>query len=212
MIVHREADSPSVAWKNGAGTTRELHRQPPHGTEFDWRLSLATIERAAPFSPYSGYARTLVLVAGDGLRLQFAGHGQVVLASAGEIARFDCDWQTNGELLGGPSRDLNLIVARERAESVHQCAAVSEELRVPTAGWDETLVCCLSGDLQLRNACGETLILGAVDVACCTAADGIVSCQPYSTAAGSLFVASLRRLDSRADPRATAQGPSGPPA
>lgn len=212
MIVHREAGCASVAWKNGAGMTRELHRQPPHGAEFDWRLSVATIERSGPFSAYPGYARTLVLVAGAGLRLRFGTHGESILTFPGEIACFDGEWQTSGELLGGPSRDLNLIVARASAEFIQHSALVLEGLLVPTAGWDETLVCCVSGALQLRNAANETVRLGAVDVACCTGADGIVTCQPNSTAPAHVFVTSVRRLQRRDDPPASARGPSDPPA
>ena len=76
MIILRESSYITVPWKNGGGVTREILRSPPESTAFDWRLSLATIDLPGPFSAFEGYHRTLVLVRGAGVELNFAAHGR----------------------------------------------------------------------------------------------------------------------------------------
>ena len=59
-------------WRNGLGWTREILRQPDR-EDWDWRLSIAEIQGDAPFSAFPGVERMLVLLHGEGLRLQFDG-------------------------------------------------------------------------------------------------------------------------------------------
>src|SRR3984885_1398856 len=83
MIILRESTYVTVPWKNGGGVTREILRSPPESTAFDWRLSLATIDSPGPFSSFDGYHRTLVLVRGAGVELNFAQHGTSRLSTPG---------------------------------------------------------------------------------------------------------------------------------
>ncbi|MBS0193963.1 MAG: HutD family protein [Proteobacteria bacterium] len=80
-----------VRWRNGGGWTREIAsgRMPvesvatsmPTG-DWDWRLSIAEIERDGPFSEFAGCDRVLVLLSGNGMRLNFTGTG---VAGAGHV-------------------------------------------------------------------------------------------------------------------------------
>src|SRR3546814_12598530 len=59
-------------WRNGLGWTREIHaHRPDPGSDWAWRLSIAEIERDAPFSAFPGVDRELVLLPGHGLPLPF---------------------------------------------------------------------------------------------------------------------------------------------
>ncbi len=71
----RREDYPVTPWKNGLGITREVLRHPvgTTGETFDWRLSMAEVTADAPFSPFPGIERHLVVVAGGGLRLVIDG-------------------------------------------------------------------------------------------------------------------------------------------
>lgn len=55
--VHYD-DVPDQPWKNGGGTTRELHR------DERWRLSIATITAAGEFSSFPGIDRTFTVARG----------------------------------------------------------------------------------------------------------------------------------------------------
>ncbi|MDH4050335.1 MAG: HutD family protein [Rubrivivax sp.] len=107
MIVQADGVVPTP-WRNGGGRTRELLRWPAEG---DWRLrlSLADIAADGPFSPFPGVARWFVVVQGDGVALRF-GDGDRQLRAGDAPLRFDGAQAPGCRLLGGATRDLNLML------------------------------------------------------------------------------------------------------
>ncbi|WP_334178344.1 HutD family protein [Pseudoxanthomonas sp.] len=103
-------------WKNGLGWTREIVRVPDNET-WDWRLSIAEIERDAAFSSFAGIDRELVLLGGNGLRLKF-GDGRVVeLMPPHDRLRFAGEEVVTGELVDGMTHDFNLMWRRDRVRT-----------------------------------------------------------------------------------------------
>jgi environmental stress-induced protein Ves len=98
-------------WKNGGGFTTELARAPL------WRLSIAEVERAGPFSDFTGFERTIMLLSGDGMELDFDHAPSVRIDRPEEPLVFDGGWKTHCRLLGGPVTDMNLMVVRESARA-----------------------------------------------------------------------------------------------
>lgn len=99
-------------WRNGAGWTREIVAVPATG-DWDWRLSIAEIERDAPFSQFPGVDRELVLLAGQGLSLHFEdGECHALHPPHGRL-RFSGERVVRGELLDGPTQDFNLMWRRD---------------------------------------------------------------------------------------------------
>jgi environmental stress-induced protein Ves len=191
MIILRESGYRAVPWKNGGGVTREIVRVPPEPTAFDWRLSLASIDSPGPFSAFDGYQRTLVLVRGAGVELDFGQHGRAKLSVAGQMVSFDGAWPAGCTLLDGPSTDLNLIVSKERARCASRSLQLEQTELVQTAEWPETLVCCISGAVRLTNIAGEVKDLSGVDVAWCSPSDGAISCSPRDSTPARVFVAGV---------------------
>lgn len=192
MQVLRESRYVTVPWKNGGGLTREILKFPPDAADFDWRLSLATIAAPGPFSAFDGYDRTLVLVRGAGVVLNFGPHGQTTLRAPGHVVAFDGAWPATCTLIDGPSTDMNLIVARARAEARTSILRVATRETIPTSGWEETLVCCLSGAVQIENASGEAATLSGADVARCNPGDAAITCGPQGLGPALLFIAFVR--------------------
>jgi hypothetical protein len=62
---------------------------------------------------------------------------------------------------------------------------------VQTAQHALTLVCCISGGVRVTNTAGQIADLSSVDVARCSADDGVISCSPLGTIPVQLFVAGL---------------------
>jgi environmental stress-induced protein Ves len=105
-------------WKNGGGVTRELARghapnEPDSGSAFSWRLSIADIERAGPFSAFDGYCRTLVLLQGTGLRLDFQDGLDARLDRIANMVEFDGGEAVSASLGAGPCRVINVMTARQ---------------------------------------------------------------------------------------------------
>lgn len=191
MIILRASSYRTVPWKNGGGVTREILREPPEPTPFDWRLSLATIDSPGPFSAFAGYHRTLVLVSGAGVELDFGQQGRARLTVPGQVVAFDGAWQTSCTLLDGRSTDLNLIVSQERMRSSSECLQLTQPRLLQTAQWPQTLVCCISGAVRLTHGTGQTQELSSVDVARSSPDDGAITCSPLGSAPAWIFVAGL---------------------
>ncbi|HEY6927583.1 MAG TPA: HutD family protein [Steroidobacteraceae bacterium] len=188
----RESEYVTVPWKNGGGLTREILRVPSDAASFDWRLSLATIATPGPFSAFDGCERTLVLVRGAGVALDFGPYGQTTLRAPGQLVAFDGAWPTRCTLIDGPSTDLNLIVARARAEAHAVVLRVTAPRIIHTSGWEETLVCCISGSVRIETGTADATTLRGADVARCNPGDGVMTCGSQEHGPALLLVAAVR--------------------
>lgn len=106
---------PATPWKNGGGSTRELVCWPPGaGSDaFGWRVSVARIAAAGPFSAFAGVDRQIMLLDGDGVTL----HGDQAelchtLQQRWQPWSFAGEQPLNSRLIGGPSTDFNLMLRR----------------------------------------------------------------------------------------------------
>ena len=106
-------------WKNGAGLTREIAFGGTSSPSFDWRISLAEVERDAPFSAFAGVDRCIVLLRGAGMRLRSAA-GAIeppidhALTTPLAPFRFPGEVALDASLAGGPSRDFNVMTPPRR--------------------------------------------------------------------------------------------------
>jgi len=102
-------------WKNGGGVTRQIAAEPMDaGGAFAWRLSVADVAQPGPFSRFEGVDRTLVLLEGAGMMLDEGGVTHT-LARPLDIARFAGEAVIEARLVDGATRDLNLMVHRDKA-------------------------------------------------------------------------------------------------
>ncbi|GAB1387259.1 HutD family protein [Melaminivora sp.] len=106
---------PPTPWKNGGGATRELACWPPGSglQDFGWRVSVASVTQAGPFSCFPGIDRQIMLLQGAGMLLRGPGLEHRLeqpwqpFAFAGEL-RLDC------QLLGAACQDFNLMLRRDQ--------------------------------------------------------------------------------------------------
>jgi environmental stress-induced protein Ves len=110
----RSTDVTLTPWKNGGGSTRTLAQWPADSglTDFSWRISIASIEQDGPFSSFDGVDRTLVLLDGQGMMLDFEGRPVRVDPSAPRVD-FAGEDAPGCRLLDGPTSDFNLMWARK---------------------------------------------------------------------------------------------------
>ncbi|HHL4083284.1 HutD/Ves family protein [Burkholderia sola] len=116
-VMIRAADLVASPWKNGGGVTREIGAFPPGAAldTFAWRVSVADVGAAGPFSRFDGVDRTLVLLSGAGMTLAEAGGAKHVLDAP--LARVDFAGETaiDATLHDGATRDFNLMTRRSAA-------------------------------------------------------------------------------------------------
>lgn len=137
-------------WKNGGGTTLEIARE-DLGGRMHWRLSIATVATSGPFSDFSGYRRTILLLSGAGMVLDFDGAPPQRLDQPHVPFEFDGGTPAYGSLIQGPVDDFNLMVDAARATGT---LAVLELGTAPltltsTLNHDVALLFSLSGTARI---------------------------------------------------------------
>lgn len=155
-------------WKNGGGVTTELAMSPPGAglDDFDWRVSLASIAEDGPFSQFPGVDRTLVLVAGDGVLLDF-GDERVVLSPSEPLVEFAGEDPVHatisGPMTGQSTLDFNVMTRRgryrHRIEPFVVCGSVPLPRRSGT-----TLVFLADGESLSVGSARERLALVRYDL------------------------------------------------
>jgi environmental stress-induced protein Ves len=152
-----------MAWKNGQGVTREIAREPGAGESFLWRLSIAEVSADGAFSLFPGCDRTITLIQGAGMELDFEE------APAKRIDRrfapfdFAGDWHCRCRLIQGSIRDFNLMVDRSAVRAETRALRLSEAAIEAEAADGRVLVYCGEGRISAGGftaEAGDTLNLG----------------------------------------------------
>jgi environmental stress-induced protein Ves len=162
-VILRAADRLAVPWKNGGGLTREVAVH-PSGSDlgnFDWRVSIAEVQRGGPFSFFPAVDRHLAVISGR-LVLSVSGRDPLTLCPDSHFVAFPGDVPASAEPVELPVTDLNVMTRRGRFFARLRRGSVPSEsvVRLET---DTTLIVAL-GALVVRAAHIECS-LSALDAA-----------------------------------------------
>jgi environmental stress-induced protein Ves len=203
MRIIRQSSFAAVPWRNGGGVTYEAIRVPAGSEPFLWRLSVARIDAAGPFSDFAGYHRFMVLLKGAGVVLRFSARtataavggtaagrvGEPVreLRSAGDMAEFDGGLAVHCELIQGPCVDLNLMVSKTLSGVQARVEEIGVGDSLPVGRESTTLLFPLDVPAALAGV-GGTDLIEPWDVALLSGGE---AAQVRTSARGKLFLASL---------------------
>ncbi|MBP2237247.1 environmental stress-induced protein Ves [Sinorhizobium kostiense] len=165
MRILRASDYKHMPWKNGGGETVEIAVSPERGTlsDFDWRISMATVASDGAFSSFSGIDRTLSILDGAGLTLFIEGRPPKLLTTADPPLSFPADVPTSARLNDGPVTDLNVMTRRHALK--HRVRRLHVEGALPiTTSAREIVLFCHRGSVALATA-GVSATLHALDTA-----------------------------------------------
>lgn len=131
-------------WRNGGGVTRDVAIFPPGAGDDDflWRVSIATIDTAGPFSAFPGADRLLVPLAGT-LSLTIGRESEHRLQPGDPAFAFPGEAAVTGAPVGGACTVVNLMARRGLVRS-------QVELRT-----------------QIRASAGHILLLAIEQTAVC---------------------------------------------
>jgi environmental stress-induced protein Ves len=189
-----------MPWKNGGGETIEIAASPEGASldAFDWRVSMARVDRPGPFSVFPGVDRTLTVLGGGRLVLHFEDGADVGLTPDSAPYAFPADVPVTATLPEGGITDLNVMTRRGRMS--HEVRRHNVES--PTAlacEADEALILLRGGAAHVKAATseldladGDAVILGA---------GGSITVTPAGTATLFVVAFSLDELPPRAPPR-----------
>lgn len=151
-------------WKNGGGSTTEIAVFPPGAgfDDFDWRVSLATITQDGPFSAFPGIDRTLALVDGDGVLLDF-GDERVVLSPSEPLIEFDGEEIVHATVSGANTTDFNVMTRRGRCRHRLEACVVRGTEQLQRRG-ATTLLFLADGESLTVSSARERIAMVRYDV------------------------------------------------
>lgn len=152
-----------MPWRNGGGVTRELAAG-PGGAQWAWRMSVADVDASGPFSVFDGIDRWFAVLEGDGVRLDIAGEQHRLTATDAPLY-FDGGASCVCELLGGGTRDFNLMVRRATpTQPRSRMSRMNGQWRQTATAAGVVAVYTVNAGAQLHCG-GETLALPAATLA-----------------------------------------------
>ena len=139
---------PSIAWKNGGGTTRTLAVEPADAglDNFLWRISIAEITSPGSFSSFDGADRSIMLWSGEGVILRSSEWAEHALTTPWEPFSFRGEDDVTCDLISGSTADLNLMLRRGK---------IGAELRVYRSGttlaapMEAIVILCAQGEISV---------------------------------------------------------------
>ncbi|MFE4228039.1 HutD family protein [Arthrobacter sp. NPDC056886] len=147
MEIIRYAELKAHPWRNGGGVTREVARHPrtPSGQtalqtalqktaqdSWDWRISIAEVSKAGPFSAFAGMDRVLTVIDGELLLLSVDGAEHPL--EKYRPFRFSGDAAAAGALPTGDIRDLNVITRNGAFKGYTSIIELSKKRAHPVFG------------------------------------------------------------------------------
>jgi uncharacterized protein len=178
LRILRSADYPTRPWKNGGGTTRDIVVSPPGASfdDFDYRLSLAQVDRDGPFSRFDGVDRTLVLLSGA-MTLHEA--DRRIDLVRGEPVAFAGELAIAATLAGESTVDFNVMTRRGRARHTVRREIFAKGTDIAATHGSTLILFALDGGLSIA---GE--LLGVHDTV-------VISSQSAAIAASAETAAAL---------------------
>lgn len=107
MEIIRHASLKAAPW--AGGVTRQIAAG-PDPKNWDWRLSMAEVAKAGPFTPMPGIDRIITVIEGELIALTVDGAEQAL--EKFRPFRFSGDAETSASLPTGALKDLNLLTRR----------------------------------------------------------------------------------------------------
>ena len=193
-VILRAAERVAVPWKNGGGLTREVAVWPPESNfeNFDWRVSLAEVHAAGPFSSFPGVDRQMAVLAGR-LTLAIEGGESLALSPDSPPLGFAGETRIVVQATHGMVTDLNVMTRRGRFSARLQRCAVRAAQQLTLLA--DTTVLIARSELTLRLQATEAM-LSAFDALLCW---GAAQCDVVPPAGGagegvSLYIAEISAL------------------
>ena len=178
MQIIRYTSLKTAPWANGGGVSRQIAAGPAGADSWDWRLSMAEVAKAGPFSPLPGIDRIITVVEGDLIALSVDGVEQAL--EKYRPFRFSGDSDTSATLPTGALTDLNLMTRRGAFKGYAAIIELSKKRPHPV--FADQFAVLLQGSATVSDA--ATSLAASSVTSSATDHDGSSSAAPASEALG----------------------------
>jgi len=152
MQIIRYRNLKPERWANGGGVTRQLAAGPGSATsgpaEWDWRISIAEVGQAGPFSALPGIDRVITIIDGDLILLEVDGAEHAL--ERYRPYRFSGDSHTTAALPTGDVMDLNVMTRRGKFKGYTAILELSKTRPHPVSAGQHAVL--LQGDATVHEA------------------------------------------------------------
>lgn len=136
MEIIRYSELKPQPWRNGGGVTREIASHPEAASAqddaWDWRVSIAEISKAGPFSAFAGTDRVLTVIDGELLLLNVDGAEQPL--EKHRPFRFSGDASSSATLPTGNVQALNVVTRKGSFKGYTSIIELSKKRAHPVFG------------------------------------------------------------------------------
>ena len=150
MQIIRYRDLKPARWANGGGVTRQLAAS--GGPDWDWRISIAEVAQAGPFSTLPGIDRVITIIEGDLVLLEVDGVEHAL--ERYRPFRFSGDSATAASLPTGDVMDLNVMTRRSLFRGYTAIIELSKTRPHPVFAGQHAVL--LQGNASVTEAPGAT--------------------------------------------------------
>lgn len=176
MEIIRYASLKTMPWANGGGVSRQIAAAPAADGGLDWRISIAEVAKAGPFSPMPGMDRIITVIDGELIALTVDGAEQAL--EKFRPFRFSGDSDTSAALPTGTLKDLNLITRRGAFKGYAAIIELSKKRPHPV--FADQFAVLLQGSATVSPAA-----VAADDAGASSAAPGTEALGKFDTVVGS---------------------------
>jgi len=158
-MILRANQHKQMIWKNGGGITHEIDREPNNNQdEFDWRLSMASVKfPGGPFSIYPNIDRTLCIIDGKNLTLQFNNnnnHELVHLNKDSSPYSFPGEISITCQIYEDTITDFNVMTKRDKFRHIVQRFILRKDqkpMKISNDNQDILFIVVSQGNLEING-------------------------------------------------------------
>lgn len=200
MKVLRASAYQRMPWKNGGGETFEIAISPPGSTldTLEWRVSMAVVAQDGPFSIFPNIDRTLCVIDGRGMELDFGAEGGIRIVTRDTAPfRFPADLKVHARLRAETITDLNVMTRRGRYRHRVDRLTIDRQLTL-SVGPEQSLLFCEAGDVSCEVASEAEIQLGARDGLLLDTPPGVLKLSAARSPASVYLIRLYRTIAARA--------------
>jgi len=148
IVLFPQAGYKRMRWKNGAGWTTEIAVETADDGGFAWRMSIADVDVDGEFSIFPGIDRSLLVLSGGGMVLDFPTGTTSVLRPLECPLVFPGEASIRARLVDGPTRDFNVMTRRSLYSHTLEVFRPGSLIRLKRSIEQSVFVHVLGGEIQ----------------------------------------------------------------
>jgi environmental stress-induced protein Ves len=158
IVLVPQSSYKRMRWKNGAGWTTEIALESSDDGSFTWRVSIAEVDADCDFSLFPGIDRTLLVLSGGAIALEFDSGPVHELRPLQNPLVFPGEAVIRARLLDGPTCDFNVMTRRTLCSHTLELRRPRTSVRL-TRTWQQCFLVHVLDGATCGASAGDSFIV-----------------------------------------------------